>query len=92
MNTIFVDLIVAGKVTVYLDNILVYSATPSDHCQTTHKVLLRLATHNLYLCPGKCKFDCNQIKYLGLIIKKGQVTMDPIKVQAITDWPCPQNL
>jgi hypothetical protein len=39
MNTIFADLVAAGKVAVYLDDILIYSRTPQEHCHTTHEVL-----------------------------------------------------
>ena len=39
MNTIFADLVAVGKVTVYLDDILIYSATPKEHLATTHEVL-----------------------------------------------------
>jgi hypothetical protein len=92
MNTIFTDLVTAGKVAVYLDDILVYSSTPEEHCITTHKVLRRLCKHDLYLRPKKCEFDCNEIKYLGLIIRKGEVTMDPVKVKAVANWPAPRNL
>ena len=87
MNTIFVDLVAAGNVAIYLDNILVYSHMPSDHRQTTYEVLSRLAAYDLYLRPKKCEFDCNRIEYFSLIIQQGKVTMDPVKVQAIADWP-----
>jgi hypothetical protein len=92
MNTIFVDLVAAGKVAVYLDDILIYSTTPSEHRDTTHEVLRRLRAHDLYLRPEKCEFDRDEVEYLGLVIRQGQVTMDPIKVQAITRWPAPRNL
>jgi hypothetical protein len=48
MNTIFSDLVAAGKVAVYLDDILIYSATQDEHRNTTHNVLQRLHTHDLY--------------------------------------------
>jgi hypothetical protein len=92
MNTIFADLVAAGKVAVYLDDILIYSSTPDEHRNTTHKVLQRLLAHDLYLRPEKCEFDREEVEYLGLIIKKGQVTMDPVKVKAVADWPTPRNL
>jgi RNase H-like domain found in reverse transcriptase/Reverse transcriptase (RNA-dependent DNA polymerase)/Integrase zinc binding domain/Chromo (CHRromatin Organisation MOdifier) domain/Integrase core domain len=92
MNTIFVDLVAAGKVAVYLDDILIYSPTPEQHKEVTHDVLQRLHAHDLYLRPEKCEFDQTEVEYLGLIIRQGEVRMDPIKIQAITDWPPPRNL
>ena len=92
MNTIFADLVTAGKVAVYLDDILIYSTTQEEHRQVTHEVLQRLQAHDLYLRPEKCRFERDKIEYLGLVIKKGEVTMDPVKVKAVTDWPTPQNL
>ena len=92
MNTIFADLVAQGKVAVYLDNILIYSHMTAEHHDITHEVLRRLTDHNLYLCPKKCEFECTEVKYLGLVIRQGKVTMDPVKVQAVTDWPAPQNI
>jgi hypothetical protein len=92
MNTIFADLVAAGQVAVYLDDILVYSPTQEQHRVITHEVLQRLRTHDLYLRPEKCEFDRTEIEYLGLIIRQGEVTMDPVKVEAITKWPAPHTL
>ena len=33
-----------------------------------------------------------EVEYLGLIIRPREVTMDPVKVHAVTNWPVPQNL
>ena len=92
MNTIFVDLVAAGKVVIYLGNILIYSMTPQEHRTTTQEVLQWLADHDLYLWPEKCEFNQPCIEYLGLIIRQGEVSMDLIKVQAITTWPAPRTL
>jgi hypothetical protein len=92
MNMIFVDLVAAGKVAVYLNDILIYSATQREHHEVTHKVLRRLRTHDLYLRPEKCEFERDQVEYLGLIIRQGEVAMDPVKVRAIADWPSPRTL
>lgn len=39
MNMIFMDLIAAGKVAVYLDDNLIYSPTQEEHHHLTHEVL-----------------------------------------------------
>ena len=40
----------------------------------------------------KCKFECQKIEYLGLIILENQVSMDPVKVKGIMDWPMPKKV
>lgn len=63
-----------------------------EHCKLVHKVLLCLAHYDLYLHPEKCKFEKSKIEYRGLIIRAGEVAMDPIKVRAVTEWPTPKSL
>lgn len=92
MNIIFTDLIVGEKVAVYMNNILIYSANEKAHRETTHEVLRCFEQYNLYLKPKKCKFNCNHIKYLSIIIKPSQISMDQGKVTAIANWPTPRNL
>ena len=79
-----------GDVIGYLDDILI--ATMDDealHKKRTWQVLEVLKEHDLYLRPEKCVFGVHCIEYLGVILEKGQVCMDPIKVQGIQDWPTP---
>lgn len=92
MNSIFTDLIASGKVAVYLDDILIFTETIEEHRTLVHKVLTQLARHDLYLQPEKCKFEQSSIEYLGLIISEGEVQMDPVKVEAVKDWPTPTSL
>jgi len=92
MNVIFVDLIAKGKVAVYLDDILIFTKTLHEHQEIVNEVLKRLQKHDLYLRPEKCEFEKEEIEYLGLIIREGQVKMDPGKVDAIRNWPVPKSL
>jgi anti-sigma28 factor (negative regulator of flagellin synthesis) len=55
-------------------------------------VLKRLEHYDLYLKPEKCDFEKEEIEYLSMIIKPGEVQMDPGKVAAVRDWPTPTIL
>jgi hypothetical protein len=62
------------------------------HQEHTHQVLYKLEKHNLYLKPEKCEFAKEEIEYLGVIIGKNKIHMNPGKLKGIVDWPVPQNL
>ena len=47
---------------------------------------------NLYLKLKKCSFNVSEVKYLGMIVKPGSLTMDPVKVAGIVDWPVPSTV
>ena len=92
MNAIFADLIAEGKVAVYLDDILIWSDNIEEHRKIVLEVLQRLQDHDLYLRPEKCEFERSEIEYLGLVIRHGEVSMDPVKVEAVLKWSTPKNL
>lgn len=92
MDDIFDDLIRANKVLVYMDDILVFSETREDHRAVVREVLTRLRQHGLYLKLEKCKFEKDEIDFLGLVIGGGRVSMDGAKVEAVRDWPRPKNI
>ena len=55
-------------------------------------VLQRLQENDLYLKPKKCEFNKTSMEYLGLIIKEGQLSMDPVKLKGISDWLVPTTI
>ena len=91
MNELLQDLINTGKVLVYIDNILIFTNNLDEHRKLVCQVLSILSTNKLYLKPEKCEFKKQQIDFLGLIVSKGKVEMDPIKVSGIQQWPVPNN-
>jgi hypothetical protein len=91
MNEIFQDLITEGVVSVYLDDILIFTNSLEEHCQITCLVLDHMREHKLYLQPEKCEFKKTKIEYLGVIISHNKVEMDPVKIAGVTDWPTPSN-
>ena len=78
-------------VVVYLDDILIFSKTWSEHLQHVEQVLSTLQQHKLYANMEKCSFGMQSIQYLGYIIDTEGVHVDPIKIQIIRDWPSPKN-
>ena len=92
MNSIFTDLIAAGKMAVYMDDLLIYAANLVQLCKVTREVLARLMQYDLYLKPEKCKFEKQEMEYLGMIIRQGEVHMNPNKVAAVRNWPTPTTL
>jgi RNase H-like domain found in reverse transcriptase/Reverse transcriptase (RNA-dependent DNA polymerase) len=91
MNHILRDLISEGKVTVYLNDILVFTKDLIEHCEIVSRVLQILRENKLSLKPQKCEFEKEEMKYLGMIIGRGEVRMDPAKVSAVAKWPTPKN-
>ena len=91
MNDIFSDLLDVSVI-IYLDNILIYSNNPADHKKHVCEVLCHLRENGLYACPDKCRFSEDTIKYLGFILSKDGLKMDPSKVQTIQDWPEPHKV
>ena len=92
MNMIFQDLIIARKITVYMDNILIFSKTMAEHVQIINQVLQILHDNDLYLKPKKCEFYKDELNYLGFTISKDHVAMEDSKVDAIRDWPIPHTI
>src|SRR5262245_48778912 len=89
MNDIFADLIMEGKVCIYLDDILIFSCDLAEHHCIMHIVLEYLHQNKLFLKHEKCEFKRCKIEYLGVIILEGQVEMDPLKVVGVAEWPTP---
>jgi hypothetical protein len=85
MNEVFQDLITEGVVSMYLDDILIFTNSLEKHRRVTHLVLDRMRKHKLYLRPEKCEFEKTKIKYLGIIISHNKVEMDPVKIAGVAD-------
>ena len=79
-------------VIVYMDDILVYSKTASDHAQHIRHVLQLLRKNELYAKRTKCLFFQRRIKFLGHVISADGISVDEDKVEAIQRWPIPKNV
>ena len=91
VNKIFEDLITQGVVSIYLDDILIFTTTLEEHRTISRVVMERLREHKLYLRHEKCEFEKTRIEYLGVIISHNKVEMDPVKIAGVSEWPTPTN-
>jgi hypothetical protein len=79
-------------VLVFFDDILIYSKTWKDHLTHVDQVLSLLAQHQLFLKQSKCAFGASEVEYLGHLVGKDGVRVDPKKIEAMQDWPHPKTL
>src|SRR6266436_10014334 len=83
MNDILHEFIHNGEVICYMDDILIYSRTLSNHWWIVCQVLSTLQERRLFLKPEKCKFEQKEVKYLRLVISK---------VHGVMEWPTPMKV
>jgi hypothetical protein len=76
-------------VLVFMDDILVYSPSLSEHIEHLTEVLKLLRAAQMFIKFSKCSFACDSLEYLGHIISADGVATDPKKTQAMMDWPLP---
>ena len=79
-------------VSVYLDDILVFSPSLDDHLKHLGQVLERLSQAGLKLKPSKCHFLTQQVEYLGHIITPQGIKPNPEREKAVRDFPVPTSL
>lgn len=77
---------------VYLDDIIIISKNFNSHLELLHKVLDRLLSAGFTLNREKCNFCRPEIAYLGYVVDKFGLHVDPRKVEAILNVPMPGNV
>ncbi|GFX98305.1 retrovirus-related Pol polyprotein from transposon opus [Trichonephila clavipes] len=82
--------VIAKFVNVYMDDVIISSPSFTQHIEHL-KVFRLLHEVGLTLNKDKCKFGCDELKYLGLIINKEGIKTDETKVQAIVEMKPPRN-
>jgi hypothetical protein len=84
MNKVFMEFL-DKFVIVFIDDILVYSKSKEEHEKHLRAILEKLREHKLYAKFSKCEFWLNEVGFLGHIITKEGIAVDPAKVTAVTE-------
>jgi hypothetical protein len=79
-------------VVVFIDDILIYSKSESDHEEHLRLVLQKLRDNQPYAKFSKCEFWIDKVSFLGHIISNGGILVDPAKVKEIMEWSVPTTV
>ncbi|GJU46031.1 putative reverse transcriptase domain-containing protein [Tanacetum coccineum] len=74
---------------VFIDDILVYSKDKEGHGKHLKIILELLKTERLYAKFSKCDFWLDSVHFLGHVIDRSGVHVDPAKIEAIKSWAAP---
>jgi hypothetical protein len=91
MNKVFMEYL-DKFVVVFFDDILVYSRTEEEHEEQLRLALQKLRENRLYAKLSKCEFWMKQVAFLGHIMSKGGISVDPSKVHDVLSWNAPTSV
>jgi hypothetical protein len=91
MNKVFMEEL-ERFVVMFIDDILIYSETVEEHEEHLRIVLERLRQQKLYAKFSKCEFWMEKVAFLGHVLSAEGITVDPSKVESVTQWEQPLNV
>ena len=81
-----------NNVLVYIDDLLVHTATHDDHLQVLEKVFERLHANHLKVNLEKCVFGNQEVSYLGFRLTEQGILPGSDKLKAVKTTPPPANV
>jgi hypothetical protein len=82
INKVFIEYL-DKFIVVFIDDILVYSRSEEEYEERLCLALQKLREHRLYAKLSKCEFWMKQVAFLGHVISKEGISVDPSKVQDV---------
>ena len=79
-------------VVVFVDDILIYSPSEEEHREHLRIVLQLLRDHQLYAKYSKCEFWLTEVKFLGHVVSRDGVSVDPEKIESVMGWQRPKSV
>ncbi|GKV17254.1 hypothetical protein SLEP1_g27785 [Rubroshorea leprosula] len=90
MVTIVFRAQIGRNLEVYVDDIVVKSLKAEDHLTDLAETFNNLRTHRMRLNPAKCVFGVESGKFLGFMVSRRGIEVNPEKIKAIEEMKPPK--
>lgn len=77
---------------IYVDDIVVYSPDAETHLNHLEMIFARLKETGFKVKLSKCQLFRTHINYLGYVVSTRGLMIDPIKTDAVENFPTPTNV
>jgi hypothetical protein len=91
MNKVFMEYL-DKFIVVFIDDILVYSRSEEEHKEHLRLALQKLWENGLYAKLSKCEFSMKHVAFIGHVLSKGGISVDPSKAQDVLSWNAPTSV
>ena len=69
-----------------------FGSTQEEHDANIIRFLERCLEIDLHLNPEKVRINCKSVPFFGMMLTENGIKPDPKKIEAIKNWPVPQNV
>lgn len=93
MMNMFCDEMHEEFLVIYMDlMIFIRGISHAKHAKLIKCILQKLCDNDLFVKPSKCTFFVELVDFLGMMVSKDGMSMDPIKISVITDYEPPWDV
>jgi len=87
MNNLLRDIIEAGDVVVFIDDVVVGTEIEEGHDNIVKEVLRRITENDLFVKPERCVWKVREVGFMKVVIGPDGVKIEKEKVQEVINWP-----
>jgi transposase InsO family protein len=77
---------------IYIDDIILFSQDAKQHLKHLELIFRRLQQAGLKVKASKCQLFLTEIEYLGYLVGRDGLKVNPKKVKAISEFPVPKKV